>query len=174
MEATSPPLGSTVPQPGLGPHYPPQCLVSMCSVDPESWLSTGHPIGLIYGDANEGRKPLSFTCVRGLDLAVNGNIQRPGFLTLTRGFLLGGVAAMIGLLYVNCLKNNNSQVTGLDPMALCVFRQFLLEAEGSPFLEADLSGSAHARVIACDFFGALSCFARSQRSIHEPLMCVVH
>lgn len=63
--------------------------------------------------------------------------------------------AMIGLLYVNCLKNNNSQVTGLDPMALCVFRQFLLEAEGSPFLEADLSVSAHARVIACDFFSPL-------------------
>lgn len=100
---------------------------------------------------------------------MNGNIQTPGFLTLMRGFLkeeLGRVegagVAMIGLLYVNCLKNNNSQVTGLDPMALCVFRQFLLEAEGSPFLEADLSVSAHAGVIACDFFAALSCFARSQ------------
>lgn len=78
VEATSPPLGSAVPQPRLGPHYPPQCLAARCSADPEAWLSTGHPIGLIYGDANEGRKPLSFTCVRVLGLAVNGNIQTTG------------------------------------------------------------------------------------------------
>lgn len=38
-------------------------------------FTTGHPIGLIYGDANKGRKPLSFTCIHGLWFTVNGNIQ---------------------------------------------------------------------------------------------------
>lgn len=38
-------------------------------------VTTGHPIGLIYGDANKGRKPLSSVYIRGLRVTVNGNIQ---------------------------------------------------------------------------------------------------
>lgn len=48
------------------------------SADQEVSCVPGHLIGLIYRDANKGRKPLRFPCIRGLRLRVNGNIESFG------------------------------------------------------------------------------------------------
>lgn len=70
-----PPPGSTGPQCELKTPLSPIILHRVGPADEEASFATGHPIGLIYGDANKGRKPLSFTCIRGLRFTVNGNIQ---------------------------------------------------------------------------------------------------
>lgn len=70
-----PPPGSTGPQCELKTPLSPIILHCVGPADEEASFTTGHPIGLIYGDANKGRKPLSFTCIRGLRFTVNGNIQ---------------------------------------------------------------------------------------------------
>lgn len=44
----------------------------------EALLMTGRSVGLIYGEAAKGRKPLCCAGIRGLWPAVNGNIQSFG------------------------------------------------------------------------------------------------
>lgn len=63
-----------------------------------------------------------------------------------------GSPGSTGLLYVICMKNNDSQDIGHDPIMLGILSQFLLKTEGScVFLKGNLSVTVQICIISCDF-----------------------